>query len=131
MRLGVVLADNTNSYPMFKPRNPEDWAAGALDAATGKNVARRARKEEPLAYIVKLQVDVTKLLEGQFGSWGSFDELTDEMVLISQRQWERRIAKSLNSMSAELGVALAKPRCRSEQSEIISKGFYTNCQTPN
>ena len=37
-------------------RNPEDWAAGALDAATGKTVARRARKEEPLAYIVKLQV---------------------------------------------------------------------------
>ena len=102
-----------------------------MDAATGKSVARRARKEEPLAYIVKLQVAELKLLRGQFGVWGSFDELTDEMVLISQRQWERRIAKSLNSMSAELGVALAKPRCRSEQSEIISKGFSTNCQNHN
>ena len=70
---------------MFKPRNPEDWAAGALDAATGKNVARRARKEEPLAYIVKLQVAVAelKLLGCPFGLWGSFDELTDtEMVII-------------------------------------------------
>ena len=29
-----------------------------MDAATGKRVGSRARKEEPLAYIVKLQVSL-------------------------------------------------------------------------
>ena len=35
-----------------------------------------------------------------------------------QSQWERRILKSLNSMCCELGLCLAKPRCKDEQNEI-------------
>ena len=38
-----------------------------------------------------------------------------------QAQWERRILKSLNSMCSELGLCLAKPRCKDEMSEYASK----------
>ena len=38
-----------------------------------------------------------------------------------QHQWERRIMKSLNSMSSDLGLCLAKPRCLEEQEELLAK----------
>ena len=38
-----------------------------------------------------------------------------------QSQWERRILKSLNSMCSELGLCLAKPRCKDEQNEYAGK----------
>jgi len=50
------------------------------------------RRKEPLDYLVKVQ-----------------------------RQWERRITKSLNSMSSELGLCLAKPRCQETQDELNAK----------
>ncbi|KAM9717295.1 TBC1 domain family member 19 isoform 2-T2 [Menidia menidia] len=39
----------------------------------------------------------------------------------AQASWERRVLKSLNSMSAELGVPLARMRPAAEQQELASK----------
>ena len=48
-------------------------------------------------------------------------DLLSIFCLFFQSQWERRILKSLNSMCSELGLCLAKPRCKDEQNEYASK----------
>ncbi len=71
-------------FHLLRSKRFEEWMGSASH--------QQARRQEPLAYIVKVQ-----------------------------HQWERRIMKSLNSMSSDLGLCLAKPRCQEEQDEIASK----------
>lgn len=75
--------------------------------------SHQTRQQEPLAYMLKIQVRKSCILTTSSATTAALNSF--------QAQWERRILKSLNSMCSELGLCLAKPRCKDEQNEYASK----------
>lgn len=50
---------------------------------------------------------------------------------LAQTNWEKRIIKSINSMSAELGVPLARRRTEKEQREVLSRWSELGANEPD
>lgn len=112
-RSGIETRLQNAVFHLLRTKAPGPWVIHS----------HQTRQQEPLAYMLKIQVRTKEGAEekNNAASTKQKKDLLSIFCLFFQSQWERRILKSLNSMCSELGLCLAKPRCKDEQNEYASK----------